>query len=125
MNKINSHFLKLTGKAELPEEISIGHNYGLILNGSITAITESDNHDSTFNRMYRFEPVLIEVITERGKTLKLKDVRSSSQLWRGRVWKFWNTSKSDVEFDQFYKELMKKMIENFDEIIGHYGMGLY
>ena len=75
--------------------------------------------------MYRFEPVLIEVITERGKTLKLKDVRNSSQLWRGRGWEIWKTSKSDVEFDQVYKELMKKKIENFDEIIGHYGMGLY
>lgn len=116
MNNISSHFLRLTGKAELPEEVSIGHNYKVELEGSITAITESDNHDGSFNKMYRFEPVLATLITEKGETLKLKDARSLSQQLRACFWKDWKDNENQASFQDFYDRLMIELIKEHKQI---------
>ena len=118
---INSHILKLTGKSELPSEIEIGHNYKITCEGSITKEELHDNEDGTFNKVYIFRPVTIEIITNKGETLKLKDTRSYSQLFRARMWKKWQDANSQLSFDDWYGRLMQRLIQQADEIASMYG----
>ena len=117
----NDHVLKLSGKAELPDALKIGNNYGITLQGTVTSITEIDKNDGSHVLYYKFEPIHIEVINEKGEAIKLKDTRSSSQLFRARLWTEWKNSKSDSTFDDWYGRLMQRMIRSAEEIASMYG----
>lgn len=119
-NMINSHILKISGKSELPNEIEIGHNYHLSLEGSVNSMTEIDNEDGTRNRIYSFRPVKLDLLNSKGETLKLKDTRTKSQLFRGRIYKIWSNN-NDMSFEEYYNDLMNNLITNADEVCEMYG----
>lgn len=121
MAEINSHILQFTGKAELPEAVDIGHNYRVLTEGSIVSLSEHDNEDGTRNRIYKFRPVKIDVLTPLGEALQLKDARSKSQLFRARLWAIWKEQDVSVPFDEWYHTVMAKFIYWADEIVQVYG----
>ena len=102
IKEINSHILKLTGRAELPQEIELGDNYHVSLEGSIESYSLHDNHDGTYNKMYTFKPVKIDVLDHKGKALKLKDPRSNSTKVRNYLWKIWFEEGVTEDFDACY-----------------------
>lgn len=110
MEQINSHILRLQGKAEMPREVKIGNNYHISLEGSITNFTQSDNEDGTHNRTYTFKPVKIELLDPTGETIKLKDARSKSQLWRARCWSIWKNQNINMPFENWYDQLMDNLV---------------
>ena len=120
MTEIKSYILRLTGKAELPQDIQIGHNYHVSLEGSVPSVTESDNDDGTHNRIYTFKPVKIEVLDEKGKTIKLKDARRKSQLLHGELWHAWKFEDKGLDADQYYEKAMSGIIKNIGEITEKY-----
>jgi hypothetical protein len=115
---INNFIIRLSGKAEIPEELSIGHNYEAKISGSITSKTEEDNNDGTSTFIYKFEPVIVEVLKPTGETIKAKDVRRISQRIRSRCYLYWINNKVEQDFEEFYNRIGEKIIINFDEIIG-------
>ena len=117
---INSYMLKLTGKAELPRDISIGNNYHVSLEGSVPSVTESDNNNGTHDRIYTFKPVKIELLDEKGETLKLKDARRKSQLLHGALWHAWKFDDKGLDKDVYYEKAMSGIIKNIGEIIEMY-----
>lgn len=119
--EINSHILKLIGKAELPQEIDIGHNYHISIEGSIPKTELHDNENGSYNRVYTFKAIKIELLTEKGEVLKLKDTRSMSQLFRAHMWKMWQGAKTELSFDDWYNILMQRLIQNAQEIAEMYG----
>lgn len=121
MAEISAHILKLSGKAELPKEITPGHNYHISLSGSVPSVTESDNEDGTFTRLYTFKPIKIELLDALGETLKLTDPRSKSQLFRGRAWKAWQNAPDNLTFEDYYDKLMNNLINFAPEVIQMYG----
>jgi len=112
---LDSQVLKLTGKAELPKPLTIGHNYEIKLNGSITGINKSDNNDGSFTYYHKFEPILVEVITEKGERIKAKDTRRKSQMLRSCIWKTWQDSKKNIEFEKYYDDRMSQIIRSVIE----------
>lgn len=120
MEHINSHILRLQGKAELPREVQIGSNYHISLEGSVTNFTQSDNEDGTHNRTYTFKPIKVELLDPLGETIKLKDARSKSQLWRSRCWSIWKTQNINMPFEEWYDALMDNMLFSAVEIIEMY-----
>lgn len=118
---INSHVLQMTGKCELPEPVSIGHNYTVTLKGSVTSQRESDNDDGTHNMTYTFKPVTGEVLTEDGASLKLKDNRSNSQLMRALLYKIWLNAASSEPFEDFYDRMCMGMMRDMNELVDKYG----
>lgn len=108
--KINSYFLKLSGKVESPQELEIGKNYHLKIEGSITSQTDMDNHDGSFDRAYKLEPVMIEGVDEKGEAIKFRDARSKGQLLRGTLYREWRNSNLPIDFDTYYGEKMDEII---------------
>jgi len=108
---INDYYLKISGKAEIPEPATIGHNYSVNISGSITSKTEEDNEDGTSSFYFKFEPILVELLTPLGKTLKAKDTRRKSQMLRSCIWKEWQETQSDQEFKKYYENRMSDIIK--------------
>jgi len=108
--QINSNSLKIAGKAELPSDIEIAHNYHISLEGSVTGFKVEDNEDGTFNKIYDFKPVKVDLLTPLGKSLKLKDPRKNSQKMRNYLFKVYHDEgyceDFDLVYDAFSKEVM-------------------
>jgi hypothetical protein len=108
--KINEHILKLSGRANIPQGLFIGKAYKISIDGEVTSTTDSNNQDGTCNRVYKYEPITVEIKNEYGDTIKTKDVRKRSVQVRKTLWKFWMTSGTDMDFETFYDECMKRVI---------------
>ena len=114
---MDSYFLKLTGKAELPKGIEIGHNFRVLAEGSIVSEEISDNEDGFKNHGYKFQPVKLEAITEIGETIKAKDTRSNSRLWRAQMFAKWKEAETEMTADEFYDFICNWERRNADFII--------
>lgn len=55
--EVNSHILKLTGKAELEHGMTLGDDYTITLNGQIVKQEDKDNQDGTVDRIYTFKVI--------------------------------------------------------------------
>ena len=111
---MDSFVIKLSGKAELPEPLEIGHNFRVELEGSITSETIADNEDGTKIHYFTFKPIIVEAITAKGERLRAKDTRSRSQQMRALLMKRWRESDSNIEFDKWYDD---KMVEIMGTLI--------
>lgn len=117
----DSYILRITGKAELPRPIEVGHNYHVSLEGSVVEESKADNQDGSLTYAWKFKPVKIELLEPKGETLKLKDPRSKSALFRSIVWKRWKDNLVDRPFDEYYDLLMNNLIIKVDDIVEKYG----
>lgn len=113
----DSYVLKLSGKAESPQPMKIGHNVHVTIEGSIISEMRSDNEDGTFTTMYNFKAVRIELLQEKGEMIKLKDTRSNSQLIRSLLYKRWVNAASSIDFDEFYDKVSKTIMFHLNEIV--------
>ena len=105
---MDSYVLKLSGKAELPQPLEIGHNIKTVLEGSITSKTETDNEDGSHTHYYLFKPIVVEAIDSKGERIRAKDTRSRSTQMRSLLFKRWREQNIAEEFDEWYE---KKMLE--------------
>jgi len=115
--QINSHILKISGNAELPNELILGNNYETTLQGTVVKSQDSDNHDGTFDRLYTIKPIMVELIDDKGESIKAKDTRSESQLFRGLLKKIWIDKNIDMEFETFYSLVYKRLPKYINAII--------
>ncbi len=107
---MDSHYLKLSGKAELPKAIEISSNFRVLMEGSIISEEIIDNDDGTKSHAYRFKPVLVEGITKTGERIKTKDTRSRSQQFRMVLMKEWREANEPIDFETYYDREMVKII---------------
>lgn len=118
---IDTYYVKLQGKGNIPEALEIGRNYKLEASGTITTKTETDNDDGSHSHYYKFEPVIIELVNDIGERIKAKDTRSQSQLFRAKLRHIYNFDENiSVDFDTFYKNIMSNLIENAAEVAEMY-----
>lgn len=113
---INNYVLKLSGKVELPHSLDIGHNYKTEISGSITSKEIKDNNDGTMEEIFRFEPILVELIDSLGQRLKTKDTRSASKLFRALCWSKWKEYGVEMGDEEFYQFAQSWIRRNADEI---------
>lgn len=104
--QINSHILKISGTCEIPKELTSGYNYKVSVEGSVPKMETIDNHNGTFDVVYKMKPIRVEVITETGEILKAKDTRSNSELQRSQIIAIWNELKPNCDRDDFYDKVM-------------------
>lgn len=113
---IKDHVLKLSGKASLLSPVELGYNYHVEVDGSVTSKIDTDQHDGSIIRYYKFEPVLIKLINEMGETIKAKDTRSQSQKIRSLLKFRWEQAPVNVEFEDYYIRFTNYIIRNIDQI---------
>lgn len=104
MEKNNTYFIKLQGKANIPIPLGIGHNYKVTSDCSITEEKRVDNEDGTFDVIYKAQPVTCEVGVDNGPTIKAKDPRRNSAKIRNMLWKEHFNEGGIEDFDRLYDE---------------------
>jgi hypothetical protein len=107
---MDSYFIKLQGKAELPKPLSIGHNFRVLLEGSIIGEETTDNDDGSFNHAFKFQPIVVEAVTPTGETIKARDTRSRSVQLRMTLMREWRENNETMAFEDYYNEEMLKII---------------
>mgnify|MGYP001610819828 CR=1 FL=1 len=115
--EINEYVLKLSGKASLPEALELSHSYKIEIDGAVTTSTDSDNHDGTCVRYFKYEPILVKILKDNGETIKAKDTRSRSKLFRALLWKEWKNMTNAGEFETFYDEIYEVLMEQVPEVM--------
>lgn len=107
----DSYVIRLSGKAELPKPLAIGQNIKTTLEGSITSETIEDNDDGSHTHIYKFQPVYVETLTEKGERMRAKDTRSRSQQLRALFFRKWRESNEPKTFEEYYDEKMLRLLE--------------
>lgn len=112
---MDNYFIKITGKVNVPEMISIGHNYELLLKGSVTDEKKEDAENGYYEYTATFRPITGEAKI-LGKTLKFKDVRSRSTQLRSVLYKIWEGSEDPRESDTAYEDTMRYILAHAEEL---------
>lgn len=107
----------MLGKAELPKEIEEGHNYHVACEGSITSSAVHDNGDGTWNKVYTFKPIKVDVLTPTGESLKLKDPRRNSQKIRNYLFKAYSDEGYVEDFDEVYAQFTYEVMFMTPELL--------
>lgn len=110
------HCIKLSGKAWIPEAVEIAHNYEVKCSGGITSKTESDNDDGSRTIYYKFEPVMIEILTNKGQRLHAADTRSRSVQLRSSLYRNWREANIEQPFEDWYDKQMVDIIKAVIEV---------
>lgn len=113
----DSYVLKLSGKAELPKRLEIGHNFKITIDGSIVSETIEDNEDGTKTHYFLLKPVIVEAITEKGERLRTKDTRSIHKRVRSRSWLWWKDNQINKTDEEVYEWYGLHTILSFDEVM--------
>lgn len=115
--KISSHILKISGVAELPQELMLSTNYDVSIKGTVVKTEDVDNHDGSFDRKYTIKPILVELVSQRGESIKSKDTRSESQLFRAIIKKKYIELGIAESFDDFYTKVYRHLYPYLDAIV--------
>lgn len=111
---MDTYNVKLSGKLNIPEQLEIGKDYHIAIEGSITSITKKNNEDGTYTLDHKLEPLKFELLRSDGTTLKADKTRLSQKL-RSRAF----IHEQQYQSENMYEYFIKKAIIHFDEIIDY------
>ncbi len=109
--EISGRYCKINAQFELPQDLTIGRDYQIELNGSITACTEKDAENGTFEREYRFKSILGAIKDDLGATIKLTDKTRKSVKLRSMIMTGWGED---------YDSVMNVLLANGDALRDFY-----
>mgnify|MGYP001613224944 CR=1 FL=1 len=111
-------YIKVVGKANIPEPLEIGTNYNISCDGTITEKREEDAFNGTHLYTFKFEPVHIVIVNETGKTIRAKDPRKNSVRFRNYCFKVWNNHEAILhDFDRIYDEVILVAMSEMPELM--------
>lgn len=116
MENKDTYFIKIQGKANIPEPLNIGHNFKIVADCSITQEQKDDDERGGFDITYKAEPIIVEIIKDNGEVVKGKDPRKNSVRIRNFLWKTYFNEGGIQDFDQVYDEATWVILSMMPEI---------
>ena len=113
-----TYYIKIKGKANIPNRLDIGHNYRLTADCSVTSDTVSDNDDGTLNRTATLEVITAEIQKDNGETVKAKDPRKNSVKFRKSAYMV--ALNHQIDDEKFYDWATIKCIGLLDSLAEEY-----
>jgi len=99
---MDTHYLKITWKMNIPKWLEVDKNYTIALDGSITDSNQKSNQDGTFTYTHSFMPIHCMINAELGETILAKDTRSNSSKLRSKLkYQYDNTPELYQKYDSF------------------------
>lgn len=108
----NSRYIKVSGKAEVPEDLILGEGYKITLDGEITSVSHHNNQNGTQDVSFLFKPATCTIESKYGQILKAKDPRKWSEQLRRGIWKAWQADETDLDEDKAYERTMRFFLTN-------------
>jgi hypothetical protein len=110
---LETYYIKVQGKANIPKALGIGHNWKITSDCSIVSESKEDNEDGTFSVVYKAVPVTIEIEKDNGEIVKAKDPRKNSLKVKNYLFKCYADEGYVEDFDRVYdaftQEVMSRM----------------
>lgn len=120
-DKQDNYLIKFSGKgASIPEPLSIGKNYKVTIEGTVSGHDERDENDGSYTHYYRLEPVRVELVDDAGHSIKAKDTRSVSQRTRAWFFKAWANIGADYTFDELWEGVNRIVCGRRDLLIDEF-----
>lgn len=118
---MNTHYLKFTGKVNIPDPLKNDTNYRIAIEWSIYNTNESSNQDWTYTNTYSFKPIHCLIHDELWETIKAKDIRSESSKFRSLMKYKFDSWELNIywSFDDFYSSVYRSIYKNLDFIIAN------
>lgn len=99
---MDTHYLKVTGKMNIPKELEVDNNYTVAMDWSITDTSKKSNQDWTYTFVHSFFPIHCMIKDELWETILAKDTRSNSTKLRSKLkYEFDNTPELYGKYDSF------------------------
>ena len=114
---METYYVKIQGKANIPRKLSIGHNYKVVADCSITSETRTDNENGDFDVVFKVEPVTVEIQKDNGDIIKAKDPRKNSTKIRNLLYFKWKESNEAIDFEEYYTKFTNTVLANMDALI--------
>lgn len=111
---ISSRFIRLNGTFEIPEDLEIGREYVLSVNGSITDLKTSDEQDGTYSHQFNFKPSTGQIADTLGLSVKLVDKTRKSVKFRQLIERVWGDDyDQDMNILLAHSDEVKSLIEKY------------
>ena len=107
---METYYIKLQGSANIPKALSIGHNYKISADCSITSESKSDLENGEYSVTYKAVPVTIEITKPNGEVIQAKDPRRNSQKIRNYLFKIYFNEGIVEDFDQVYDAFAQEVM---------------
>lgn len=114
---MDTFFIKIAGKVNVPLKIDIGHNYKLVMDCSVTKEEKEDNEDGTFSIISKVVPITAEISKDNGAVVKARDPRKNSTKIRNVLWAVWKDKNNETDFEQVYNRATNWIVRNAELII--------
>ena len=108
--KPTEHVIRLSGKATLLGELSLGESYKIELDGAVDQMLDEDEQDGNVTRYYRFRPITAKILAENGKVTATKDARKRSQQMRAVLRREWESLGKNITEEDYYDGEMADII---------------
>lgn len=107
---METYFIKIQGKANIPEALEIDRNYKISADCSITQVRRDSNENGEYNVTYKAEPVTVEILSKNGTIIKAKDPRKNSQKIRNYLFKHYTGEGIVEDFDALYDAFTQEVM---------------
>ena len=85
-----TYFIKIQGKANIPERLEVDKNYHVACDCSITQESKDSNENGTYDITFKAQPMTVEILKSNGDIIKAKDPRRVSVRMRNFIYKNWS-----------------------------------
>jgi hypothetical protein len=99
-------FIKISGKANIPERLEVDKNYHIACDCSITQEQKDSNENGSYNITFKAEPMTVEILKNNGSIIKARDPRRNSQKFRNYLYKLWSEEGCIYTFDEVYEAVV-------------------
>lgn len=113
----NIYFVKLQGKANIPQSLEIDTNYRITADCSITQVKHDSNENGEYSVTYKAEPITVEITDSIGKTIKAKDPRKNSAKFRNYLWKLYYEAGYVEPFDEVYDAVILESLSWMEKLL--------
>lgn len=107
---MEEYYIKIQGRANIPERLSIGHNFKITCDASIVSESKEDLENGTFAITWKAVPVTVEVTKDNGEVVKAKDPRRNSQKIRNYLFKVYSDEGAIEDFDMVYDAFTQEVM---------------
>jgi hypothetical protein len=112
----NSYQLKITGGAELPQQIDTTKGFTVKAELDCYKVSKTDNQDGTFDIAY-YSRITSPIEVTQGETkIKGKDKKRWSQKMRALLYYHWKEDGAEGGQDDYYDIYMDKIYRNFETL---------
>jgi len=114
---MNSHTIKISNSAEIPEPLEMDRTYKISLEGDCKDIKKSSDDNGEYTYTYNVKLLTAEIEDDLGATLKIVDKKKQSQKLRQQIEFTRLESGSPLDKEEYYNRVMTAIRHNLQNII--------